>query len=121
MGRNHWQYFDWTIRIAGTIEWTTFLEFLQNAFRDLIEPLPLETRLNMYFLHDGAPPHFSVAVREHLNNVYPNRWIGRGGPIDWPPRFPDLRLMDFFLWGYLKKLGVFHSDRGTSTDNHVLL
>ena len=58
-----------------------YLEFLKDAFVDLIEDLPLETRRDMYFMHDGAPPHFSVSVREHLNNVYPNRWIGRGGPI----------------------------------------
>lgn len=81
-----------------------YLQFLQNAFRDLIEHLPLETRQRMYFMHDGAPPHFSVAVRDHLNNVYPNRWIGRGGPIAWPPRSPDLTPMDFYLWGHLKTL-----------------
>ena len=32
------------------------------------------------------------------------RWIGRGGPIAWPPRSPDLSCLDFFLWGYLKSL-----------------
>ena len=30
------------------------------------------------------------------------RWIGRGGPVPWPPRSPDLNPLDFFLWGYLK-------------------
>lgn len=81
-----------------------YLEFLQNDFHYLVEHLPLETRRNMYYMHDGAPPHFSVAVREHLNTVYPNRWIGRGGPIAWPPRSPDLTPLDFYLWGHLKTL-----------------
>jgi hypothetical protein len=31
-------------------------------------------------------------------------WIGRRGPIAWPPRSPDLTLLDFFLWGYIKDL-----------------
>jgi len=31
------------------------------------------------------------------------RWIGRGGPIPWPPRSPDLNSLDFFFWGYLKE------------------
>ncbi len=27
---------------------------------------------------------------------------GRGGPISWAPRSPDLMPLDFFLWGYIK-------------------
>lgn len=37
-----------------------------------------------------------------LNANYPNKWIGRNGPIAWPPRSPDLNSLDFFLWGLLK-------------------
>ncbi|CAH1382061.1 unnamed protein product [Tenebrio molitor] len=29
-------------------------------------------------------------VREILDNQYPQRWIGRGGPHHWPARSPDL-------------------------------
>ncbi|KAJ4447321.1 hypothetical protein ANN_09325 [Periplaneta americana] len=29
---------------------------------------------------------------------------GRGGPIAWPPRSPDLNPLDFYLWGHLKSL-----------------
>jgi hypothetical protein len=32
-----------------------------------------------------------------------NRWIGRGGPINWPARSLDLTPMDFFFWGHLKQ------------------
>ncbi|EFN85682.1 hypothetical protein EAI_02991, partial [Harpegnathos saltator] len=24
------------------------------------------------------------------------------GPIEWPPRSPDMNPLDFFFWGYLK-------------------
>jgi hypothetical protein len=29
-------------------------------------------------------------------------WIGRGGTIVWPPRSPDLTLLDFSVWGEVK-------------------
>lgn len=42
-------------------------------------------------------------VRQHLNEAYPNKWIGRGGPVSWPARSPDLTSLDFFLWGFIKE------------------
>ncbi|KAJ4439598.1 hypothetical protein ANN_07726 [Periplaneta americana] len=35
---------------------------------------------------------------------FPDRWIGRGGPIACPPRSPNLNPLDFYLWGHLKSL-----------------
>lgn len=43
-------------------------------------------------------------MRNHLNEVYPNRWIGRGGPRAWPPRSPDMTPLYYFLWGHLKTM-----------------
>jgi len=57
----------------------------------------------MNFQHDGAPPHYTRQEREFLNESFPNRWLGRGGPIAWPPRPPDLTPMDY-LWGHMKTL-----------------
>lgn len=83
----------------------TYLEFLQNNLPDLLDEVPLQLRLEHWFMHDGAPPHFSTAVRDFLNHQYPNKWIGRGNncPQVWPPRSPDLNKCDFFLWGLLKE------------------
>ena len=58
----------------------------------------------MWYQHDGALAHFSIAARQVLNDKYPNRWIGRGGPVPWPPRSPDLTPLDFFIWGPMKSL-----------------
>ena len=33
-----------------------------------------------------------------------DRWMGRGGPFEWPPCSPDLTLPDSFLWGYIKNV-----------------
>ena len=68
----------------------------------LLEDVPLSERISMWYQHDGAPPHVSAAVRNHLNDAHPGRWMGRGGPINWPARSPDLTPLDFFLWGHLK-------------------
>jgi len=55
-------------------------------------------------MQDGTPPHFSCFVTDVLNERFPDAWIGRGGPIPWPPRNPDLSPLDFFLWGYIKNI-----------------
>ncbi|XP_063240478.1 uncharacterized protein LOC134541176 [Bacillus rossius redtenbacheri] len=58
---------------------------------------------------DGAPPHWGMAVRAYLNEQFPDRWIGRDGPIPWPSRSPDITPLDFFLWGYVKDR-VYHTN-----------
>ena len=30
--------------------------------------------------------------------------MGRGGPVAWPPRSPDLTPLDFFLWRHVKSV-----------------
>lgn len=57
---------------------------------------------DVIFQQDGAPAHFARLVRDYLDLIFPNRWIGRNGPMEWPPRSPDLTPLDFFLWGFLK-------------------
>ena len=56
----------------------------------------------MIFQHDGAPAHFCRRVREILDERFPDKWIGRGGLITWPARSPDLNVLDYFVWGYVK-------------------
>ncbi|GBN35653.1 hypothetical protein AVEN_190968-1 [Araneus ventricosus] len=55
------------------------------------------------FQQDGAPPHYGNIVREFLDTTFPQRWIGRGAVMAWPPRSPDITPLDFFLWGYVKQ------------------
>ena len=49
-----------------------------------------------------ARPHWVLRVRRSLDEHFPNRWIGRGGPIPWPARSPDVTLLDFIFWGFVK-------------------
>lgn len=82
-----------------------FLMFLRGDFQELLDNVPLAILQNPIWLQlDGAPAHFSRAVRDWLNLNYPGRWIGRGGHVAWPPRSCDLTPLDFFLWGYIKSI-----------------
>ena len=31
-----------------------------------------------------------------MDEIFVEKWIGRGGPVAWPPRSPDLALPDYF-------------------------
>lgn len=79
----------------------TYLDFLQNDFQLYLDDLPLNVIRRLWFQHDGAPPHNSRIVRDYLNQEFKDRWIGRGGPVPWPARSPDLTKPDFFLWGFV--------------------
>ena len=81
-----------------------YVNFIREILPEMLENVPLKVRQRLWFQHDGAPAHFDLDVREYLNNVYPNSWIGRGGPVEWPPSSPDLTPMDFFIWGEMKCL-----------------
>lgn len=80
----------------------SYLEFLQNEFFPLLEEVPLSKRMDMFFQHDGAPPHSTRHVTEFLNEHFAGKWLGRRGPVNWPPRSPDLTPLDYCLWGWMK-------------------
>lgn len=78
--------------------------FLENEVFGLLIDVPLAARRHMIYQHDGCPAHFRINVRDWLNRHFPNRWIGRGGPIPWPARSPDLTPVDYYVWGHMKSL-----------------
>jgi len=86
------------------IDSTAYLNFLQMNLTEYLNDMPLATRRDFWFQQDGAPPHWAILVRNWLNINFHNRWIGRGGPVTWPPRSPDLTTCDFCLWSYLKQI-----------------
>lgn len=88
----------------GTLTGASYSEFLMEHLNVLLEAVPLHLIQNMWFMHDGAPPHFSLQARAILNQRFPNKWIGRGAATSWPARSPDLNPLDFYLWGHLKNI-----------------
>ncbi|XP_050307516.1 uncharacterized protein LOC126744202 [Anthonomus grandis grandis] len=82
-----------------------YLEFLQNDLPELLAEVPVFNEdVPIVFQNDGCPAHWRLTVREYLDNVFPNSWIGRDGPIAWPPRSPDLTTLDFYVWERAKEL-----------------
>jgi hypothetical protein len=82
----------------------SYYEFLTRDLPGLLEEVPQQLRRDIWFMHDAAPPHFSVRVRNYLNHHFRRRWIGRNDPHHWPARSPDLTPMDFYFWGHIKEL-----------------
>ena len=81
-----------------------YIIFVRDILPEMLENVELQVRQRLWFQHDRAPANFALDIREYINNVFPNRWIGRGGPVQWPPRSPDLTPMVFFIWGEMKCL-----------------
>ncbi|KAJ8893412.1 hypothetical protein PR048_006003 [Dryococelus australis] len=61
-------------------------------------------RVSMW-AHSAAGGHFAnlpASSRTETTSLFALEWIGRGGPISWPARSPDLTPLDYFLWGHIK-------------------
>jgi hypothetical protein len=78
--------------------------FLERILPSLLEDVPLIVSRQMWIQHDGAPAHFSNVSRDYLDVAFHGRWIGRGGPVTWPPRSPELTPLVYFVWCHLKSL-----------------
>ncbi|XP_045771282.1 uncharacterized protein LOC123871479 [Maniola jurtina] len=89
--------------LTQTMNGGNYLRFLREELSEELDELNLNLVRRLWFQHDGAPPHFSRPVRDYLNAEYGERWIGRGGPVNWPARSPDLTPLDFFLWGTVEQ------------------
>jgi len=83
----------------NNITGNTYEAFLRNELPGLLEDVPLMIRRQMYLQNNGSPPHYTNRVWEFLNEISPNRWLGRGGSIAWPPRSPDETKLDYYIWG----------------------
>jgi hypothetical protein len=77
----------------------------EHMYLDMLELYALPQLLPQSILReDGVPAHLCHHVTNHLDREMAGRWIGRGGPIAWPRKLPDLTPLDFFLWGYVKNI-----------------
>ena len=78
----------------------TAVSYLKKL-KDEIVPA-IKSRMNLeetFYMHDGAPAHCAQSVRQFPHKTFPDRWIGRRGPIEWPARSPDLTPTDYFFMG----------------------
>lgn len=90
----------------GTVTGDSYLNMLETFALPRVVQLTdgAGDQPSLWWQQDGAPPHYSRAVRAWLDNNFPNKWIGRRGPVEWPARSPDLSPMDYSVWGIVKEL-----------------
>ena len=87
------------VRLPERLTAITYREFLerltQDILPDVLDDVPLQLRVDIWFMHDGAPPHFSRIARQYLNDHSLGSGSGVMGPVDWPLRTPDHNPVDF--------------------------
>lgn len=99
----------------GNLTGELYSNFLNNDFLHLLNDIPIERQRQMWFMQDGCPAHYHCDVRFTLTAMFGEQWIGRGGPVPWPARSPDLTCMDYYLWGRIKD--IVYQTAPTSKEN----
>ena len=85
-------------------ERTITADIYLDLLAEYLAPQLIDFQPTIIFQQDGAPPHWGLRVCQFFNEAFSDRWIGRDGPISWPPRSPDITPLNFFLWGYVKDI-----------------
>lgn len=90
----------------GNVNARAYLQVIDNqVVPDLIQHYGQQRNgaiRNVWFFQDGAPAHTARVIHARLQELFPNRVVGKGHPVPWPPRSPDLTPCDYFLWGYIQ-------------------
>jgi len=76
------------IFVEGNVTGEKYLSMLQDNIQPLVVR-KIENNDNLteldeekfVFQHDGAPAHYTITVRNYLNQEYLGKWIGQRGPI----------------------------------------
>lgn len=74
----------------GTVNQRFYLPVLREWFVSHLQRLNVDLN-DCWFQQYGAPFHYAITVQEYLNEVFLDRWIGRGSqqlpaPVNWPSR-----------------------------------
>lgn len=86
----------------GSLTGERYAQFLEPLLQEFLDDLDLESRLDIHFQQDGAPPHNYREVPRLLQQLFGDKWIATYGPVPFPPRSPDITPLDFYFWGYVK-------------------
>lgn len=83
----------------GTVTAQRYRDEILNNFINQLHDDELQ---NGYFQHDGATCHTTEVNLNYLRQFYENRLISLRCDPEFPPRSPDLTLVDYFLFPHLK-------------------
>lgn len=80
----------------SSVNGVSYLELLQDVVWPRLRGSA--TRLALWWMQDGAPPHCTNAALEFLNEKFRGRVISRRTETPWPAHSPDLNPLDFHFW-----------------------
>ena len=82
----------------NSVSGESFKELLETKIIPELRAIFPEDIFNeLLFQLDGARGHTAAKVKSCLNAIFPDRWIGNGGPMHWAPRSPDLTPLGMLL------------------------
>lgn len=82
----------------NTVNGERYAEMLVEIVSPELKNSPVfEPFQELIWQQDGAPPHFTLPVRNLLNENF-QEWIGRRGTWEWPARSCDLTCMALICW-----------------------
>lgn len=78
------------------------VRFFERRIQDLRNTIPEQWRDTAWIMFDGAPCHTCNEFRHYIEEQFNGRVVMKYSTIPWPPRSPDLNILDSFFWGTLK-------------------
>jgi len=95
--QHQWSINVWCCIVNGTLlDYIFLMVHLQvpctmiffKILSQLSEHVDLAIRQRLWMQQDGAPSHYAHNLRNILNQIFPNCWIGRDDPVSRPFRSP---------------------------------
>ena len=59
--------------LTSTLNEQRYWLFLRENLPELLDDVPLAMKNRLWFMHDGAPSHFSLVRKDFLDITYPGR------------------------------------------------
>lgn len=69
------------MQVLTSLTCADYYIFLEEVLPSLRDIRPQHVRCHVSFQHDEVLLHYDRYVREHLNQVFGNQYIGHSGPV----------------------------------------
>ena len=87
---------------CANVDASGYKRMLENWLHSQLQRFELFEDVSLFFQQDGVIPNTSKVACESLRGIFPGKLISRRGNIHWSARSPDLKPLDFYLWGDIK-------------------
>lgn len=80
------------------------MSIMRNFEIKYLANLPLAHRRNLCCQHDSTLSLYDDLVNNKWQNIFYHLWMANNEPHLWPPRSPDLAVLDFSIGGRVKNV-----------------